>query len=47
MTGRTTAPNKIARQPGHAILAGNTRADTSGGLPPLAHTSSNWRKSYG
>lgn len=41
-----TAFRQIARQPGHAILAGN-RADTSGGMPPLAHDHSNWRKSYG
>ena len=41
------AANQIARLPGHAIPVGHPRADTSGGTPPLAHTISNWRKSYG
>lgn len=32
-----SAPHKIARRPGHAIPVGFSRADTSGGKPPLAH----------
>ena len=41
------AVHKIARLPGHAIPVGPSRVDTSGGVPPLAQTISNWRKSYG
>lgn len=47
MTRARTIRHEIARQPGHAIPAGIPRADTSGGLSPLAQTISNWRKSYG